>query len=83
MNLPGSLQFDSELRFVDRLNNTTPITNSYWELDLRLGWQASPHLLLELHGTSLLHPQHLEFPDAAAHRAQIERAVYAEATVTF
>ena len=83
IDLPGNFEFDSALRFVDRLNNTAVITHSYRELDLQLGWRPKPNLLLEVHGTSLFRPQHLEFPDAAAHRMQIERAAYAEAPLTF
>lgn|GEM_PF-2540750 len=65
----------------DRLNNTAVLTPSYWELNTRLGWRPVEHLLLSLVGSNLLSIRHLEFPDSATHRPQVQRAVYAEAFV--
>lgn len=83
MNLPANFELDAALRFVDRLNNTAVLTPSYWEMDVRLGWRPVEPLLLSVTGTNLFREQHLEFPDSAAHRPQVERAVYAEATINF
>ena len=39
VNLPGNLEFDSVLRYVDNLNQLGPLVPGYFGLDLRLGWR--------------------------------------------
>ena len=59
MNLADGVAFDAALRTVGPLPH--PAVPAYTELDLRLGWAASPSLDLSLSGSNLLHPNHLEF----------------------
>lgn len=59
LDLPGHVQFDSVLRYVDRLPH--PATPSYLALDLRLGWSPRKNLELGIVGRNLLDPMHPEF----------------------
>lgn len=83
MDLPGRLELDSGLRWVDilRVNNgTTEATvPSYFELDVRLGWHATKNIELSVVGQNLLHDHHAEagFPGAPT-TEQITRNVYGE-----
>jgi iron complex outermembrane receptor protein len=81
LDLPANLEFDGWLRFVDRL--PAPVVPSYWELDLRLGWQPAEHLELALIGQNLLHQSHPEFGADTAIREQIERGLYGKVTWRF
>jgi hypothetical protein len=54
--------------------------------DLRLGWQATERVLLELIGQNLNRSRHVEFQDFGPTRAataQIPRAAIARVTVQF
>lgn len=79
MDLPGNLQLDIGLRWVNTLhNNNGPNAGtvpSYFEADLRLGWQPYKQLELAVSGQNLLHSHHPEygFPDVT--RAEISRSV--------
>jgi hypothetical protein len=78
--LPGHVELDSALRWVDSLptNNgpTAGTVPSYFELSTRLAWHASERLELSLVGQNLLHNHHPEygFPDPT--RVEIARSVY-------
>jgi iron complex outermembrane receptor protein len=80
LNLPMNLQMDASLRWVDTLAiNSGPVLGevpSYFELDSRIGWQATQALELAVVGRNLLHRRHPEygFPDPT--RVEIERSVY-------
>jgi iron complex outermembrane receptor protein len=80
LNLPGRLEFDTALRWVDSLRtNNGPTPGSvppYAELNARLAWHANRRLELSIAGENLLHNRHPEygFPDPA--RVQIERSAY-------
>lgn len=59
LDLPGNLEFDSQLRFVDEL--TAPAIPSYVTLDLRLGWHPLEDLEISISGYNLLGGGHQEF----------------------
>jgi len=87
LNLPGRVELDAGLRWVDSLltnNGPTPGTvPSYFELDTRLAWHAGEHTELSLTGQNLLHSHHPEygFPDPT--RVEIQRSVYAKVAWRF
>jgi iron complex outermembrane receptor protein len=80
LNLPGRVELDGTLRWVDTLltNNgpTAGTVPSYFELSTRLAWHVSDRLELSLTGQNLLHNHHPEygFPDPT--RVEIERSAY-------
>ena len=73
IDLPGNVQFDSYLRFVDELPN--PATPSYLELDLRLAWSPFKDLEIAIVGRNLLHDSHAEFAGTTITR-EVPRSVY-------
>jgi iron complex outermembrane receptor protein len=79
MNLPYRLSFDASVRYVGALPG--PALPHYYDLDARLGWQASPAVELSIRGSHLLHERHWEFP--APSGEQITRNVIAEARFKF
>ena len=79
MNLPRHVSFDASLRYVGALPG--PELPHYYNLDMRLGWQASRTLELSIRGANLLRPQQTEFP--APNGNQILRSVFAEARLKF
>ena len=81
LDLPGGLELDGWLRYVDSL--PSPAVDSYTELDLRLGWRASEALELSLVGQNLLHGTHAEFGPANPLREEVERGFYGKATWRF
>ncbi|MPZ76742.1 MAG: TonB-dependent receptor, partial [Deltaproteobacteria bacterium] len=74
VDLPGNLQLDSILRYVDNL----PAQNvgQYFNLDLRLGWHATKNVELSLVGQNLLAGHHAEWGDGT----KIQRGIYTKAT---
>jgi iron complex outermembrane receptor protein len=81
LDLPADLEVNAWLRFVDRL--PSPVVPSYWELDLRLAWQAAEHLELALVGQNLLHASHPELGAPAPGREEVQRGVYGKVTWRF
>jgi iron complex outermembrane recepter protein len=79
MDLPGRLELDAWLRYVDQLPQ--PRIPAYTELDLRLGWRATDRLELSLVGQNLLHDQHAEFWTVVP--KEVERSFYGKATWRF
>ncbi len=79
MNLPHHLSFDATFQYVGALPG--PELPHYFNLDARLGWQASRTLELSIRGANLLRPQQTEFP--APNGNQITRSVLAEARLKF
>lgn len=87
MDLPQRLQLDLAYRWIDSLTLNSSPTNgpvagavpSYFELDARLGWQATERLELSLVGQNLLHPHHVEYGFPSASREEIGRDIYAKA----
>lgn len=84
LNLPGQVQFDAALRWIDTLHNNngpTPGTvPAYFELDSRIAWQVSPRLELSVDGRNLLHAEHVEYGFPGPTRMEIARSVYAKIT---
>ena len=93
-NLSPTVALDMQARYVGKLNLaaansatlTLPNVNSYWALDLRLGWHVSDRLLVELIGQNLNREKHIEFQDFGPTRAataEIGRAGLVRATIQF
>ncbi|MEO6994539.1 MAG: TonB-dependent receptor [Lacunisphaera sp.] len=82
MDLPGKIEFDAHLRWVDTLvnnNNGHPGTvPSYTELSVRFGIHLSDQVELSLVGDNLLHDHHPEFGTPDASRVEIRRSIYAK-----
>ena len=87
MDLPGRLEVDAGLRWVDTLHNNngpTPGTvPSYSELDVRLGWRPVEELELTIVGQNLLDDHHPEYGYPSPTRVEAERGVYGKATWRF
>jgi iron complex outermembrane receptor protein len=83
LDLPCNLTLDCALRYVDSL----PALNvpHYTTFDMRLAWKATKNLELAIGGNNLLQPQHQEFAPSfiQTQRAEIQRAVYGQATIRF
>lgn len=83
LSLGGRFEIDAQLRYQSRIR-TQPLTlegegvDSYTELDVRVGWQASDHWTISLVGQNLLHDEHPEFGPLEA-RGNLERAAYLKA----
>ncbi|HEV2691497.1 MAG TPA: TonB-dependent receptor [Verrucomicrobiae bacterium] len=84
MDLPGNVEFDTGLRWVDTLhNNNGPVVGtvpSYFELDARLAWQATKNLEFAVVGQNLLHDHHPEYGFPGTTREEIARSVYGKVT---
>ena len=82
--LPGRIEFDTALRWVDTLHNnsgSTPGTvPSYFGLDARLAWHGPRGIELSLVGQNLLQPRHVEYGFPSPLRVAIDRSVYAKIT---
>jgi iron complex outermembrane recepter protein len=80
--LMGNIEFDTALRWVDRLltnNGPSPGTvPSYFSLDSRLAWRSAKGIELSLVGQNLLQPRHVEYGYPSPLREQIDRSVYAK-----
>jgi iron complex outermembrane receptor protein len=81
VDLPGGVELDAWLRYVDRL--PAPVVPSYLELDLHLGWHPRKALELALIGRNLLHEAHEEFGPAGPERELVERSLLGRATWSF
>ncbi|HEU5135715.1 MAG TPA: TonB-dependent receptor [Steroidobacteraceae bacterium] len=78
------VELDAQLRYQTSIVRqpmlvTGESLDGYTELDVRLGWNATPHWDLSVVGQNLLHDEHVEFgpPDR---RGALERAAYLRAT---
>jgi iron complex outermembrane receptor protein len=88
MDLPRGITLDAALRWVDDLhldNGPTggPVVGvvpSYWQLNTRLAWQATPNLTLSLVGQNLLDEYHVEYGYPSSTRTEIARGVFAKVT---
>lgn len=76
LDLPGDLQLDAVVRYVDALPD--PHVPAYVSLDLRLAWNPTEHLELSLVGQNLLDERHAEFIPASPAPRAIERSVYGQ-----
>ncbi len=80
-NLPHRIEWDSTLRFVDRL--PAPAVPRYFEWDQRLGWSPAPKVELAVIGRNLLHGHHPEFGPPGPAREEVERNVYGRIGLRF
>jgi len=82
LDLPGNIQFDVGLRWVNTLhNNEGPNAGTvpaYVDADVRLGWQLHNGLELSVIGQNLLHDRHPEYGFPSATREEIPRSVAAK-----
>jgi iron complex outermembrane recepter protein len=70
------LDVDTFVRYVD--NVPAQNVHNYTEMDLRVGWHATPFLELSLAGQNLLDAVHPESGANATTRSEIARSVFAE-----
>ncbi len=84
-NLPGNLELDTELKYVDQINTASGIPN-YFDLDIRVGWKPSDHIELSLVVENILDSQRFEYISSTTLNTQIsevERSVYGKIVWTF
>jgi iron complex outermembrane receptor protein len=81
LDLPGGVELDTILRYVDQLSSS-PVP-SYLEMDLHLGWRPLSSLELALVGRNLLHDGHPELGGNPALWEEVERSIYGKATWSF
>lgn len=85
--LPGGIEFDTALRWVDRLltnNGPTPgIVPSYVGLDSRLAWRSARGIELSVVGQNLWQPRHVEYGFPSPLREEIDRSIYGKITWQF
>jgi iron complex outermembrane recepter protein len=78
--LPGGIEFDTALRWVDKLltNNgsTLGVVPSYFGLDSRLAWHSANGIELSVVGQNLLQPRHVEYGFPSPLREQIDRSIF-------
>ncbi len=82
-DLPGNLECDLWVRFVDHIYNGK--VGGYSTLDIRLGWKPAENLELSVTGQNILESQHLEFSTYLLRNraAEVERSVYGKITWRF
>jgi iron complex outermembrane recepter protein len=80
VDLPFGMQWDTWIRYIDRLPSEFQKISSYWTLDMRLGWRATKSLEVSIVGQNLLDSRHAEFVSEIEGLipAKIERNVYAK-----
>jgi iron complex outermembrane receptor protein len=76
VNLPGRVELDAGLRWVDTLYSTGGTVPAYFEMDTRLAWHAGERLELSIVGQNLLHNHHTEYGVQDPTRGEIQRSVY-------
>jgi iron complex outermembrane receptor protein len=75
-DLPGNWELDGTYRYISDIE--VQGLPDYSELDLRVGWRATPAIDIALVGKNLLHSSHGEFGPPG--RREIERQFFAEVT---
>ena len=82
-DLPLHLQFDTTVRYVDRLLD--PSVASYVDLDARLAWLPKPNLELAVVAQNVLHDHRPEFAPTfiGTQKTDIERGVYGKLTFRY
>jgi iron complex outermembrane receptor protein len=80
MDLPGNVELDGALRWIDRLpinqGSTVKMVPSYFEMDVRLAWHATKNLEFSIVGQNLLHDHHPEYGFPSPIRTEIPRSVF-------
>ena len=77
-DLPGRIEWDAVMRYVDALPN--PYVPSYVGLDLRVAWKPIHRLEIAIVGQHLLDDARQEFRTSSAAPHEIQRGVYAKVT---
>ena len=85
IDLRDDVELDVWLRYAGSVNPAGRALPPYLTLDLRLGWQVSPHLELSLVGRNLLDGHHPEFGNSfyLPIQTELERAVYGKIDLRF
>ena len=78
LDLPGHLEFDQGLYYVDNL--ATQGVTSYLRYDIGLGWRPAKWFEARLSFQNLTQTSHLEFGGGSS---EIERSVFGQVTVRF
>jgi iron complex outermembrane receptor protein len=82
LNLPRNFEFDTNLFWVDNVQNQN--VGSYTRLDLRLGWRPIEYVELSLVGQNLTENRHPEFGNGFfSVRSQVPRSVYGQVTLRY
>lgn len=83
MDLPGNLEFDVGVRYVDSLGALS--VPSYFTLDARLAWHPMHNFEIALVGQNLLEDSHAEFKPTTIRSlpVEVERSVYGKLTWKF
>jgi iron complex outermembrane receptor protein len=79
IDLPRRVELDANLRSIGSI--TAPRVPAYTELNVRIGWRATPHVELAVVGHDLLHDHHPEFGPPLPRREEFERGVRALVTL--
>jgi len=83
LSLPHHIEFDTNVYYVDNINNAAVKVANYTRLDLRLGWRPLKALELSVAGQNLLDDRHPEFVATDLVASQIPRSVYGKAVITW
>jgi len=84
INLPGNLELDSSVFYVDKLSNTYNDVPGYTRVDLRLGWQPRQNFEFSLKLENLLDNRHSEYSCAGEiFSTQVPRSFYGKITWQF
>ncbi|HMO65736.1 MAG TPA: TonB-dependent receptor, partial [Verrucomicrobiota bacterium] len=84
LDLPGDVQFDAWARYVDGIPGIA--VPAYFEVDLRLAWQATRWLEVAVVGQNLCSPDHQEFVspgNTVTQATAAPRSVYGQFTLRF
>ena len=86
MDFPHGVTLDAAVRYVD--NVPAFDIESYFEMDVRIGWQITKNLGVSLVGQNLLHDQHAEYGPSYINTqdgkiSEIPRSVFAKVTWQF
>ena len=76
INLPWNLEFDTGFRYIDSVPDFN--VGSYFNLDIRLGWNPTENIEVSVTGQNLLDSDHQEFGESffQVQKTEIERGVY-------
>lgn len=80
VDLPWRMEWDTAFRWIGSLSNngggkpgTVP---AYAEMNVQLGWNATPALHLSVVGRNLLHDHHAEYGPPGPAREELQRSVF-------
>jgi iron complex outermembrane receptor protein len=81
IKLPARFELGTVIRYIGKL--PAPYVPDYLGLDLRIGWNLSKALELNIVGQNLLDKSHPEFIPTSPSAREIERSVYGKVTFRF